>query len=105
MPMSEPIMGWCIQCGKEHGGFYCPQDPNPPKNAAYWKRRAAKAENQVIALEAFAKGATAIGGDQIERIKSLEDAIAGMLAMYALGPNDDDWQHPAVKQARSLINR
>ena len=44
MPMSEPIMGWCIQCGKEHGGVYCPQDPNPPKNAAYWKRRALKAE-------------------------------------------------------------
>jgi hypothetical protein len=56
-------------------------------------------------LEAFAHGATAVGGDQIERIRELEDAIAGMLAMYALGPNDDDWQHPAVRRALSLINR
>ena len=51
MPMSEPIMGWCIQCGKEHGGFYCPQDPNPPKNAAYWKRRAKALESQVKEMQ------------------------------------------------------
>ena len=32
-------------------------------------------ENKNIALEFFAKGATAIGGDQIERIKALEEAF------------------------------
>lgn len=36
-------------------------------------------ENKNIALEIFAKGATAIGGDQIERIQALEKMLWGLL--------------------------
>ena len=43
--------------------------------------------------------------DNIElRIEELETVINELLAMYASGPNDDDWQHPAVKKARSLVD-
>jgi hypothetical protein len=60
---------------------------------------------RLSALEALFQGATDVSEAHVARIKKLEDAIAGLLAMYALGPNDDNWQHPAVKQALSLIKR
>ena len=41
--------------------------------------------------------------NQKNKIQELKDAMAGMLAMYAMSPNDDDWTHPAVKRARGLI--
>ena len=39
-----------------------------------------------------------------DRVAELETVINELLAMYASGPNDDDWQHPAVKKARSLVD-
>lgn len=41
--------------------------------------------------------------EQSARIARLEEAVNGMLAMYASGPNDDDWSHPAVKFARAQL--
>lgn len=37
------------------------------------------------------------------RVAELEAAIRDLIAMYAASPNDDDWQHKAVKHARSLV--
>lgn len=78
-------------------------DPNPPGNAAYWKRRATKAEAQVEALETFAKSATFIGGSKLERIKELEDALA-LIKLAVCGDAYPCWSDGlAVTHSRGRI--
>jgi len=72
MPMSEPIMGWCIQCGKEHDGFYCPKDPNPPKNASYWKRKTVEASMHIDVLLRYAHYGTVPTEDDLAVIEAIE---------------------------------